>query len=516
MSEENPDTNASAEATERVGFCQDCGKPLSRETIRSVGRGIFCEPCLARRIGSPLAEPAQPPPAADPKQPAAGWGPVWHAPAAGTTPPAGYGAPSAPPQPHLPNPTLAAIFGVIPGVGAMYNGQLVKGLLHLGIFAVLVTMENNVSGVFGLFVAVWEIYQIFDAYHTARARRDGMPLPDPLGLNDLASRLGPTQGWTAQAPAGTAAPYGGTPPVPPAGTGFPPAGPEAAYAPEPPAAPYAAVAGGYAPGYAAHPVPPANWAGYVHPSTFAASSPPPPPGYVPVAPYAAAPPQPSAAAMAEEIRQQAVRDGATGTSYATAGTSYAAAATSYAASAGAGAYPARRFPVGAIALIALGALLLGVDLSAGWHAGGNWMMAGLFVVLAGWTLMRRLEWFGGMDALRDGRGPQLVCSLRAPVMFLALAVLFALEAANVATFGQSWPVLPIVLGTVMVLERTVGARAAAAIPMAAPVGYGPGSVYPGVGTYPVAATYPATGPVPGPAAGAVETAAPTTPADVQP
>ena len=34
-----------------------------------------------------------------------------------------------------PNPGLAALLGLIPGVGAMYNGQYAKGVIHLIVFA---------------------------------------------------------------------------------------------------------------------------------------------------------------------------------------------------------------------------------------------------------------------------------------------------------------------------------------------------------------------------------------------
>jgi hypothetical protein len=68
----------------------------------------------------------------------------------------------------------------------MYNGQFVKGMVHLAIFAVLVS-ASHVFGIFGLFVMGWIFYQMFDAYNTAKARRDGDPLPDPLGLNEVSS-----------------------------------------------------------------------------------------------------------------------------------------------------------------------------------------------------------------------------------------------------------------------------------------------------------------------------------------
>jgi TM2 domain-containing membrane protein YozV len=115
-------------------------------------------------------------------------------------------------QPGAPSPQLAAVLGVIPGVGAMYNGQFLKGLMHVLIFAVLVS-ASHVFGLFGLLIAGWVCYQVFDAYHTAKARRDGEPLPDPLGLNDVGSWLGVgprTHGWT---PPGT----------PPSNTGVGPA-----------------------------------------------------------------------------------------------------------------------------------------------------------------------------------------------------------------------------------------------------------------------------------------------------
>jgi len=62
----------------------------------------------------------------------------------------------------------------------------------VGIFAVLVSAAN-LNDIFGIFIAAWIAYQSFEAYHTARARRDGSPLPDPLGLNEIGSWLHPHQ-----------------------------------------------------------------------------------------------------------------------------------------------------------------------------------------------------------------------------------------------------------------------------------------------------------------------------------
>ena len=66
------------------------------------------------------------------------------------------------------------MLGLIPGVGAMYNGQFFKGFIHVVIFAVLVSITDHYP-IFGLFIAAWILYQSFEAYHTAKALRDGQP-----------------------------------------------------------------------------------------------------------------------------------------------------------------------------------------------------------------------------------------------------------------------------------------------------------------------------------------------------
>jgi hypothetical protein len=66
----------------------------------------------------------------------------------------------------------------------MYNGQYFKGLLHVVIFVVIISITTH-AGIFGLFIPAWILYQSFEAFHTAKAIRDGQPLPDPLGLNEV-------------------------------------------------------------------------------------------------------------------------------------------------------------------------------------------------------------------------------------------------------------------------------------------------------------------------------------------
>ena len=102
---------------ERVGFCQDCGRPLTRETVRTVGSGVFCESCLEARIAG-SAQTA-----------GAAQGP-------GVPPPTNGPVPPPPPSSGEPSPLLAGFLGLIPGVGAMYNGQVAKGFAHLVVFEI--------------------------------------------------------------------------------------------------------------------------------------------------------------------------------------------------------------------------------------------------------------------------------------------------------------------------------------------------------------------------------------------
>jgi TM2 domain-containing membrane protein YozV len=373
-------------AAERVGFCQDCGTPLTKETLRSVGSGVFCEPCLHARVGAPA-----PGAAAYPVPPIAG-------------------------QPH---PWLAGLLGLIPGVGAMYNGQYAKGIVHLIVFAVLQSLNEHVSGIFGLFVAGWVFYQIFEAYATAKARLEGLPLPNPFGFNDIGERMGFGKGWTY-----TGSGWSQTTPPPAAGTTAgttaPPAG-----------VPYTApVSSG------------PDWVGYVPPTNFASAPVPPPPAAAQAwgqAPYAQtysqtyAPPY-TPAAGAAYVPPMPVAPLVPVT-------------------------PVRRFPVGALWLVGLGLvfLLAGFAPEWGWDwdFSGRWLLPVLFAGLAVWTFTRRLA--VGLRSVR---------ALRGAIILMTLAVLFAFQAADLAGLKRTWPVFLIVLGVLLIAERTalntVGFAAASA------------------------------------------------------
>ena len=206
-----------------TSFCQNCGKALCGQCVRTgAGGQILCEPCMN----------------------------AWQA----------YQQPFVPAVPGSPNPSAAAVLGLIPGVGAMYNGQFFKGLIHVVIFAVLVSITEY-HGIFGIFIGAWVLYQSFEAYHTARALRDGQPLPDPLGLNEVGNWL--NLGSRPQHPGV----HPGMPPAaqPPPGSG--------SYAPPPP--------GAYQPPYTGGAYQPPSQASYQSP--YGTPYAPPVPGFTPVA-----------------------------------------------------------------------------------------------------------------------------------------------------------------------------------------------------------------------------------------
>jgi hypothetical protein len=154
-----------------VAYCRTCGKPLCSACGRDVHGVIYCQECLAAHAaGMPIGVNVVP----------------------GAEPPS------------TPSPTLAAILGFIPGVGAMYNGEYAKGFVHVLIFATLIWMTQELNGIFGICIAAFELYMPIEAYRTARAKEMGLPAPDPFGFNNFFSSMG--------RPAASAVPV---PPMPP-------------------------------------------------------------------------------------------------------------------------------------------------------------------------------------------------------------------------------------------------------------------------------------------------------------
>ena len=97
-----------------------------------------------------------------------------------------------PPQPPRgPNyaesrPFGAALCALIPGIGAVYNREYTKAVVHFAVFAGLVIISESV-GVFGLAAFSFYVFTIIDAYRSAERiiergepnedERDGMNFP---------------------------------------------------------------------------------------------------------------------------------------------------------------------------------------------------------------------------------------------------------------------------------------------------------------------------------------------------
>jgi hypothetical protein len=80
------------------------------------------------------------------------------------------------------SPGVAFLLGLIPGVGAIYNGQYVKGFIHVLIVGLLCSVASaGVGGLeplFAMLIPVWWFYMAFEAYHTAKKKLAGEPVDE--------------------------------------------------------------------------------------------------------------------------------------------------------------------------------------------------------------------------------------------------------------------------------------------------------------------------------------------------
>ena len=130
---------------EATGFCRNCGKALCPQCTREVKGALYCEECLAATL-------------------------------------------TAPPHAHSgSNPGLAFVLGFIPGLGAVYNGEYAKGLIHLliwgGLFALGLSETLGDTGTILAWVAfgIFPLYMAIEAYRTAKAREAGQVTTEFFG-----------------------------------------------------------------------------------------------------------------------------------------------------------------------------------------------------------------------------------------------------------------------------------------------------------------------------------------------
>jgi TM2 domain-containing membrane protein YozV len=105
-----------------------------------VQSSVYCESCLAASINKP-PKAAVPPPIGGDK------------------------------------PDIAFVLGLIPGVGAIYNGEYFKAAIHVLVFGLLINLDLI------LFSVAFYFYMPFEAYYTAKKRKlaaQGLHIDTPI------------------------------------------------------------------------------------------------------------------------------------------------------------------------------------------------------------------------------------------------------------------------------------------------------------------------------------------------
>ena len=146
-----------------VGYCRNCGKAMCGTCVRPVRDVLYCEECLAGIVGIPAPVPAGTTSA--------------EVPAPGVLPP--------PPARSTSSPGVAFVLGLFPGLGAVYNGEYNKALIHIVVFVAMIVGLNSDMGdgadvALSLLLAGFVLYMAFDASRVARARSLGQVSTDPL------------------------------------------------------------------------------------------------------------------------------------------------------------------------------------------------------------------------------------------------------------------------------------------------------------------------------------------------
>ncbi len=151
----NPNGEQNAEEVKEVaepivGYCRETGQPLTAAQAEYVDGVMYSREAAVRRRQR-------------------------------VEPPSPYTAP-APPASDV-SPGWAFVLGLIPGVGAIYNQQYAKGMFHIIVFAMLISLADRASGaLLGFLVAGWFFYMPFEAYHTAQRRQRGEVVDELSGL----------------------------------------------------------------------------------------------------------------------------------------------------------------------------------------------------------------------------------------------------------------------------------------------------------------------------------------------
>ncbi len=118
-----------------VTNCEACLKPFCQQCLVKIGDHIYCHSCSRQKADERFKSGAE----------------------------------------GNPSPSAAFWLGLIPGVGAIYNGDYYKAFVNVMIFGFLISLGKN-EGVEGfdtlihLMTAAFFFYMPLEAYHTARRR----------------------------------------------------------------------------------------------------------------------------------------------------------------------------------------------------------------------------------------------------------------------------------------------------------------------------------------------------------
>ncbi len=137
-----------------TGYCRNCGKALCAQCTRDVRGILYCEGCLADLLAKPQ------------------------------------------PAPTGGSPGVACVLGFVPGLGAVYNGEYTKAVIHLVIFVAFIGALNSDLGepaepMLGVSLAAFIVYMAVDARRTAKAKLLGQPPPMPLSEFGKDKPVGP-------------------------------------------------------------------------------------------------------------------------------------------------------------------------------------------------------------------------------------------------------------------------------------------------------------------------------------
>src|SRR5438105_15419413 len=128
-----------------VAFCIRCGHALCKDCVHDVRGSVYCEQCIADAVQGKTAN-----------------------------------------EETVVNthPGAAFVLGLIPGVGAIYNGEFVKAAIHVLIFGTLASLADATdTALFGIAAAAFFFYMPFEAYYTAKKRKlgaEGITLETPI------------------------------------------------------------------------------------------------------------------------------------------------------------------------------------------------------------------------------------------------------------------------------------------------------------------------------------------------